>query len=122
MITATVVAGFAVLVWFAFGREAHWTSRDGTRFICRGQLVEPSGRSDGRWREVRGSIGEDGTVTISPRGLAGRSMAGSWRAESATPDDRGKKVSVLLRADRMLVLRMPVNSAASRRLVELLQK
>lgn len=122
LITAAVVAGFAALAWFAFGRDPHWSSQDGRRFICRAQLVEPSGRSDGRWREVRGAITDDGMVTVSPRGLAGRALTGVWTPEAASPDDRGKKVSVLLRSERMLVLRMPSRSPASRLLVQLVEK
>jgi hypothetical protein len=122
LMTVAVLGGFAALVWFAFGREPHWSSRDGTRFICRAQLVEIHGRSDGRWREVRGSLSHDGTVAIQPRGLGGREMAGNWRPESATPEESGRKVSILLRGERILVLRMPRDSRTARLLVDLLQK
>ncbi len=117
-----LVGGFAGLVWFAFGRDPHWASRDGRRFICRAQLVEHSGRSDGRWREVRGAVADGGAVTIAARGLAGRDLAGTWRLDSVTPDESGKRVAVLLRSERLLVLRIPADSPSARLFAELLEK
>ncbi len=111
----------AAMLFVAFRMEPHWSSKDGTRFICRAQPVslEQGGAAGSRWREVRGEVTEAGLVRLRTRGLiSGRKMTGDWRIDGRGTTDGRKRVVYLLRssdgddprASGLLALRMPGSS------------
>ncbi len=113
----TVIAIGAVVLWATFRVEPHWASRDGRRSICRGQRIDDHGREQGRWREYRAELQENGCLVARPRAITSRSGWNEWLPESIAPAaGRSRKVVVVTRStDRpaeLLVLRFPASSRA----------
>lgn len=119
-----VVAAGGALVWLAFRMEPHWVSKDGSRFICRGQLVDDRGNTQSRWNEYRFRITDDGEVAASRRGFVGRSGTGLWRVAARSDDPPRRKAVFLMHpvrdAGSMLAIRMPASSRAVDSLDDLL--
>lgn len=123
--SVALLAVLGGLTWLAFSRDPHWSSRDGRSFIARAHGLDVANGHKGhkeRWREVRGTVGDDGTVTLVPRGFGARHLDGTWRLENRAPDaGRGRAVFVL-RGDGRIALRMPAGSRVAAVLSEHLQK
>ena len=120
--SVALLAVLGGLTWLAFSRDPHWSSRDGRSFIARAHGLDVAKGHKERWREVRGTIGENGTVTLVPRGFGARHLDGTWQLENRAPDTgRGRAVFVL-RGDGRIALRMPSRSRAAAVLSEHLQK
>lgn len=117
-IAALVVGGLAL--WWALRLEPHWVSRAGDRFTARVQVLGFRDQTEGRWREVRAVISDDGDIILRPRGIAGGHLSGRWRALTASVDPSGRRAVYLLQrsdtsgslATNRLVMRIPVSSRA----------
>lgn len=120
----TVIAIGTVLVWFAFRLEPHWVSKDGRRFICKGQLMDRHGNTHGGWHEYRVRVAETDPhdsdrpeVHAARRGIMGRRQRGVWRVTARSQDPPRRKAVFLLHpatgAEFMLALRMPARSRAA---------
>ena len=111
-----IAAVGTVLLWVAFRLEPHWVSRDGTRFICRGQLIDDHGNEMSRWNEYRFRVSPDGEVFAKRRSIAGRAGNGMWRVAARSPDPPRRRAVFLLHpvldAGSMMAVRMPANSRA----------
>ncbi len=99
-----------MLAWYLQTHEAHWSSRDGTRFTCRVHAVDERGTTLGRWRDARANITSDGVVNLRLRGLRKREIQGVWTLTGAVPDPPKGKNLYLLRQSNLLVLRVPSTS------------
>lgn len=88
-------AGFcAVMVamwWFAYRMDPHYSSRDGTRFLCNAQELA-DGQVIGRMRETRVTVMPDGVLLVSQK-RALRRTSNRWALIGKSPDPpRGKQV------------------------------
>lgn len=121
--TALTIAALMVgclALWWALRLEPHWVSRSGDRFTARVQVLGIGNQTQGRWREVRAAITDDGDIVMRPRGIAGGHLRGRWRAVTAAVDPSGRRAVYLLqRSDpsapptsNRLVMRFPVTSRA----------
>jgi hypothetical protein len=102
-------AVMAVMWWIAYRIEPHYSSKDGTRFLCNAQeIVE--GKPTGRARETRVVVFDDGTLHCRQRRATNRhGSLWSLIGKSPTPpqrlqvyvakevDDDGKHAQLLLR-------------------------
>jgi len=110
---AVVVCGG--LLYAAYAIEPHWVAKDGVRFLTTSEVVDHSGASLGRRREVRGTIMGDGTVLIGKRALM-RTQTNRFRVRSKSPQvSRGRQQYVLEQIPPdpdgdMLILRIPKGS------------
>ncbi|MEX2626135.1 MAG: hypothetical protein WD225_04590 [Ilumatobacteraceae bacterium] len=124
LLVVVVVGG--ALIWLAFRLEPHWVSKDGNRFICRGQLIDDHGITQGRWHEYRFRVTDAGEVAASRRSFVGRSGIGSWRVVARSDDPPRRKEVFLLHpardADSMLAVRMPAGSRAVETLDRLIER
>jgi hypothetical protein len=124
VLLATIAVGGAV-IWLAFRIEPHWASKDGRRFICRGQLVDDRGNTHGRWNEYRFRITPDGLVAGARRSMFSHSAGDGWRVmarSDAAP--RGKAIFLLqdpVDTHNMIALRLPAKSRAVEVLDDLLR-
>lgn len=106
------------LIWLALRIEPHWVSRDGQRFICRGQLIDDRGNTQSGWNEYRFRITPEGEVAANRRGLlAGRrAIPGVWRVAARSDSAPRRKAVFLLHpvrdAGSMMAIRLPANSRA----------
>ncbi|MCU0259712.1 MAG: hypothetical protein MUE78_01710 [Ilumatobacteraceae bacterium] len=95
--------------------EPHWVSKDGTRFVCRGQLIEQRGGAPGRDHEYRVIVQDDGTL-LAGRRSGIRIDPTPWRLVGRAPDAARRRAIFLLDggddAGRMLALRLPTSSRA----------
>jgi hypothetical protein len=108
-LVVSLVVG-AVLIWFAFRMEPHWVSKDGTRFTCRLQPLTADLANDGLHVDVRARL-EGTNLVITPRGLRGAKMGGTYRVLAASPDPpKGKAVYLVSIDGRQLTLRVPATS------------
>jgi hypothetical protein len=105
----------AGLYWFAYRMDPHYSSKDGTRFLCNAQdLVdaEPFGRK----RETRVTVDHDGVLLVSQKKFAKRSKE-RWALVGKSPEPpRGKTVYVIRQFDdgkwlpEMMTLSLPSKS------------
>jgi hypothetical protein len=81
-------AVMAVMWWIAYRIEPHYSSKDGTRFLCNSQeIVE--GRPNGRARETRVVVLNDGTLHCRQRhGTRRHGSMWSLIGKSPTPPQR----------------------------------
>lgn len=121
----TVAIGGA-LVWAAFRMEPHWSSRDGSRWICRGQLIDDHGNTQGRWHEYRFRVTDDGEIAATRRSFIGRAGTGLWKVVARSSDPPNRKAVFLLHpvrdAGAMMAVRMPASSRAVDTLDDLLDR
>ena len=106
----TIIVLIAITI-YALRMEPHWSSKDGTRFICRAQVLNAQHQAVGRWREVRGQI-EGDDVLLRSRSLVSRGGAGKWRVHARGVVD-GKRHIYLLRGEegeQQLAVRLPAGS------------
>jgi hypothetical protein len=80
-----VVGGLVGMAWLAARIEPHWVSKDGERFICNGQRLSAQFIPEGRWREVRAAVMQDGAVLIGRRRRLTARARGSRSATTAAP-------------------------------------
>jgi hypothetical protein len=116
LVLLTTIAVGGAVIWLAFRIEPHWVSKDGHRFICRGQLIDDRGTTQGRWNEYRFRVTPDGLVAGARRSMFSHSGGDGWRvvARSAAAP-RGKAVFLLqdpVDQHNMIALRMPATSRA----------
>lgn len=113
--TLLVVAVLGLLTWVGFRMEPHWVAKDGKAFTCRIQSISSRGDSDGRWRDARAFIDDDGGVVVRPRGAMNRiRLASSYRVmRRAETPPKGRVVYLLDGSDSdLLALRIPTSSRA----------
>jgi hypothetical protein len=115
-IVLTLVVCFG-LVWAARRIEPHWSSKDGTRFIARAQVLGLGDVPEGGWKEVRGVV-EDGHVILDARGMWAARLRGTYRIVSKSPEPPARKAVYLLAGEQRVVLRLPHRS----RTVEVLDR
>ena len=103
------------LLYLAHRIEPHWVAKDGSRFLTTAQLIDRSGASAGRVKEVRVLILHDGSLMVSRRSVW-RTKSGIWRIQAKSPNPpRGRHLYLLrpVPADPMddfLTLRVPAKS------------
>jgi len=82
-------AVMAGLWWFAFRMDPHYSSKDGTRFLCHGQeMIE--GQANGRRKETRVTVLPDGVLLCSQKRYARRNDA-QWAIVGKTHDAKRHK-------------------------------
>jgi hypothetical protein len=105
----------AAMWWLAFRMDPHYSSKDGSRFLCLGQeLVD--GQANGRRKETRVTVLPDGVLLCSQKRYARRSEA-RWAivGKSQTPPKK-KEVFLVRQFDDgkwlapQLALTIPANS------------
>jgi hypothetical protein len=103
------VVGF--VAWLGWGLEPHWSSRDGTRFMCRMQLHPHDANERTRWTDVKVSVQED-ELLVYARSRRSRSHRGVWRVVGANddPERRRRIYEVRSTNDDGASLRVPSNS------------
>lgn len=116
------VALLGALTWLVRLRDPHWSSKDGTKFICRVQILNERGGSPSRWREVRCTITGNETVALVPRGFGLRNIAKEWRVVEAMTIGSKRSRMFLLRNEQLLALRVPASSPAAGQLDALLAR
>jgi hypothetical protein len=108
-LVVSLVVG-AGLIWFAFSMEPHWCSKDGQRFTCRLQPLTNDLANEGLHVDMRGTI-ESSVLVLTPRGLRGSKMRGTYRVLAASPEPpKGKAVYLVSSAGRQFAVRVPANS------------
>lgn len=118
-----ILVGLAIA---AFKIEPHWVSKDGHRFICKGQYVDDLGNVSGGWHEYRFRIDDNGEIEGKRRSALGGRHAGVWRMRVRSPDPPRRKAVYLLHPVRgtgsMLAIRLPERSRAVAVLDELTRR
>ena len=104
------------LAWVAIRLEPHWVSKDGRSMLCAGQYIDAQGNPQGRWRETRVFVPEEGPLRVEQKRLMRRN-ASYWQLEQQAPA-KGSKAVFLLRGHdsdgtlAFLALRLPARSRA----------
>jgi hypothetical protein len=104
------------LAWVAIRLEPHWVSKDGRNMLCAGQYIDTQGNPQGRWRETRVIIPEEGPLRIDQKRLMRRNTS-YWQLEQQAPGG-GRKAVFLLRGrdtdgtPAFMALRFPASSKA----------
>ena len=113
-----LVAGACVLLaWLGLRMEPHYVSKDGRRFLCMGQKMNPQGDHLGRWRETRIVVGNNGSVQVDQKRFMRRTTT-FWTVEARSPEAPKRKAVFLLKGHddqglpTLLALRMPAKSRA----------
>lgn len=103
------VIGF--LAWLGWGLEPHWSSKDGTRFMCRMQLHPKDPREQARWTDVKVSV-QEAELLVYARSRRSRNHRGVWRVVGTTHDPEHKRRIYELRSsnDDGASLRVPASS------------
>ena len=76
--TILAIGVMGLLAWVGFRIEPHWSSKDGRRFLCSGQLLSTRGEPLGRWRETNVSITADGSFHIEQKRMMLRRHGSTW--------------------------------------------
>lgn len=88
------VAVMGGMWWFASRIEPHYSSKDGTRFLCNGQEIvdnEPFGRK----RETRVTVMPDGVLNVSQKRRLRRTNE-RWALVGKSPEPpKGKQIYLL---------------------------
>ena len=82
--TALFLAAMGGLAFVAYRIEPHYSSKDGTRFLCGAQEMEP-GSVPGRSRETRVTVTHDGLLHISQKKM-GRRETSAWTVIGTAPE------------------------------------
>lgn len=113
--TGLFLAVMGGLWYVAYRIEPHYASKDGTRFMCGAQEMEP-GSTPGRTRETRVSVSPDGVLYVSQKKM-GRRETTTWTVTGTAPEPpKAVKVYVARRVDdgrpqaTQLFLRIPHDS------------
>jgi len=115
-----LLATVAGLFWLASRIEPHWSSPDGSRFTCRVQEIDATGRPTTRWYEARCEIVEGG-VAITKKLLMRKGQAVDPRPVSARSDHAPRRKAIYLLAGTPLyAVRVPSSSRAAERMDALL--
>lgn len=110
----------SALSWYLRVHEAHWSSKDGSRFTCRIHVVNQKDSTPSRWREARATITPDGLVRLRVRGVVKSHHQGDWKMTGAVPDPPKGRNLYVLRQTEQLLLRVPTKSVCVSRLDALL--
>lgn len=111
------IAVCVLLAWVGFRIEPHWVSKDGTRFLCNGQLLDAKGEPLTRWRETKVLVGTGGQVQIEQKRFL-RRRASFWTVAAESPEPPRKRAVFVLRGhddagvSAMFALRLPASSRA----------
>jgi len=109
------VAVCAALLYVAHVMEPHWVAKDGSRFLTTSEVVDRTGRTLGRRREIRGTIMGDGTIMLGKRSLL-RTHSSLFRVRGKSPQvSRGRQQYVLEQVPpgpdgELMILRVPRSS------------
>jgi hypothetical protein len=117
LVWAVLLIGAALgMLWLATRIEPHWSAPDGSRFTCRVQEIDATGRPTTRWYEARAEV-IDGKVAIAKKVLMRRGAAVDARVVSARSDEapRGQAIYLLM-GTPLLAVRVPKKSPAMSRL------
>lgn len=82
------VAALLGMWWLAYRMDPHYSSKDGRRFLCHGQVLT-HGLPDGRRKETRVTVLDDGTLLCTTKRF-GRRTDERWAliGKSSTPPKR----------------------------------
>jgi hypothetical protein len=133
MLCAVVYVSFAAVIlvmvglgWVAYGMDPHYSSKDGSRFLCNTQEFV-GGRATDRKRETRVTIQADGALFVNQKtGL--RRRVHYWTLVGVAPEQPKKGVAIYV-AQRVadgdhvptqLFMRIPTKSRVIPRLDALL--
>ena len=110
--TVGAIVVIALMFWFAFRIEPHWSAKDGKAFTCRVQPMRASGRTEGRWREARATVNGN-EVKLVLKGW-GRPVAPyiAHRVLRISEGGPKRRVVFVLSGDPMYLLRIPEYSKA----------
>ena len=103
------IVGF--LAWVGWGMEPHWSSRDGSKFMCRMYLHPDDADARPRWRDVK--VGVDGEeLLVFARARRGGDLRGVWRVVGATNDGEKNRRLYEVRSsnDVGATIRVPMSS------------
>ena len=105
------LAVIGLLAWLGWGLEPHWSSKDGTRFMCRMQLHPQDPRDHARWQDVKVGV-QEGELLVHARSRRARDARGVWRVIGVVGDKDGKKRVYELRSSNGegASLRVPARS------------
>ena len=118
--TIVLLGTVAGLFWLASRIEPHWSSADGTRFTCRVQEIDTTGRPTTRWYEARCEVVEGG-VAITKKVLMRKGQAVDPRPVSARSDHAPRRKAIyLLAGSPIYAVRVPSSSRAAERMDALL--
>ncbi len=118
--TIVLLGTVAGLFWLAARIEPHWSSPDGSRFTCRVQEIDATGRPTTRWYEARCEVVEGG-VAITKKVLMRKGQAVDPRPVSARSDHAPRRKAIYLLAGTPLyAVRVPSSSRAAERMDALL--
>ena len=116
------VIGFVVVIvgmyWVAFRIEPHWVSKDGKRFLCNAQAIGPHGEIEGKARETRIIVRDDGMLQLDQKRRMRKRITEVWTVTGKSPNPPGKRVVYLLNArddvpgTGHLAIRLPASSRA----------
>lgn len=115
MWTGLFISVMGGLWYVAYRIEPHYSSKDGSRFMCGAQEME-TGDTPGRTRETRVTVSPDGVLYVSQKKM-GRRETTTWKVIGTAPEPpKSVHVFVAQRIDHgqpkpvQLFLRIPVNS------------
>jgi hypothetical protein len=121
-VDALWVVGFVVVLvgmyWAAFRIEPHWVSKDGKRFLCNAQAIGPHGEIEGRARETRVIVRDDGLLQLDQKRKMRRRITEVWLVTAKSPEPPRKRAVYLLTArgevpgTGHLAIRLPESSRA----------
>jgi hypothetical protein len=117
LVWTLLLIGAAIgMLWLAARIEPHWSAPDGSRFTCRVQEIDATGRPTTRWYEARAEV-IDGKVAITKKVLMRRGAAVDPRVVSARSDEAPRGHAIyLLSGTPLLAVRVPRKSPAMSRL------
>jgi hypothetical protein len=125
VVPLAVVAG---LYWLSLRIEPHWVAKDGTRFLCNTQAITGHGEPEGRPRETRVLVLDNGQLQLSQRRVMRRSLDEIWTVAGKSDSPPKKRAVYVLNAagddgsGGQLALQLPESSRAVPILDELIAR
>src|SRR5215207_5076152 len=104
------------MYYAAFRIEPHWVSKDGRRFLCNAQPVNASGQVEGRAKETKVIVLDDGALQLEQRRPMRRRVSEVWQMVGKSADPPRKREVYLLRhrddvrAIDLMAIRVPSQS------------
>jgi hypothetical protein len=125
VVPLVVVAG---LYWLSFRIEPHWVAKDGKRFLCSTQPITGRGEPEGRPKETRVAVLDNGRLQLSQRRMMRGTLDETWTVAGKSDSPPKKRAVYVLHAEGddgsggQLALKLPENSRAVPILDELIAR
>ena len=103
------IVGF--LAWVGWGMEPHWSSKDGSKFMCRMHVHPQDANDRPRWRDAKVSV-DGNELLVYARTRRSGNLRGVWKVVGAVNDSEKNRrfYEVRSTSDVGATIRVPQSS------------